>query len=277
MIKILVDSASDCRNNVSLYCGCVPINVSIGGKNYADGVGLESDRFYELLMETKEFPKTSQPSPQDFMSHFEQAKTDGEELIYFALSSALSGTYQSALIAKDMVEYDGIYIIDSKTATHGINLLAGYGAKLAERGMAAEEIVRKCETLKHRIKIVAGVDTLEYLQRGGRLSKTSAAVGELARIKPIITVTLEGKVANAGKGMGRASAMQLIVKQLAGCEPDEQFPVYSLYTYGEENCEQLEKALEAKGYSVADRLQVGASIGAHVGPGVYGILFVTKS
>ncbi|MBQ2696995.1 MAG: DegV family protein [Clostridia bacterium] len=276
MIKILVDSASDCRNNASLYDGVIPITVTIDETSYLDGVNLDADTFYKLLTESNSFPQTAQPSPQQFADIFSQAKENGDEVIYFALSSALSGTCQSATIAKDLVNYEKIYIIDTKTATHGINLLAGYAATLTKQGKTAEEIVRICENLKGRVKILAAVDTLEFLHRGGRLSKTAATVGELTKIKPIITVTREGTVSVTGKALGKAAARQQVLKQLAALSPDEAFPIYSLYTYGEENCILFEKALTEKGYPLSGRLQVGASIGAHVGPGVYGVLFVSR-
>ncbi|MBR7164332.1 MAG: DegV family protein [Clostridia bacterium] len=277
MIKILVDSASDCRKNRELFDGVIPITVTIDENDYLDGIDLDADTFYRLLTKRRNFPKTSQPSPEQFAAFFEQAKKDRDEVIYLALSSALSGTCQSAVIAKDMTEYDKVYIIDTKSATHGINFLAGFAAKLAKQGISATEIVTKCEELKGRIKIFAGVDTLEYLHRGGRLSKTVAAVGELARIKPIITITKEGAVSIVAKSLGKAGAIQQIFKQINLCRPDPAFPIYTLYTFGEENCAQLESTLSKKGYHAAGRLQVGGTIGAHVGPGVYGILFVAQA
>ena len=276
MIKILVDSASDCALDQEYIHGVVPVTITIGNREYTDGIDLNSNLFYELLTSTKEFPKTAQPTPQAFLDYFAQAKEKGDEVIYFSLSSALSGTYQSAVLGKNMVEYEKIYLVDSLTATHAISILARHAAKLAAEGLSAEEIVRRCNALKSKIKLLAGVDTLEYLYRGGRLSRTSAAIGELANIKPIITVTQEGTVSAIGKSLGRAGAMQFILRQLKSTTLDPEFPLCSLYTYGTENCEQLENTLTAKGYMVSDRLQVGASIGAHVGPEVYGILFVTK-
>ena len=276
MIKILVDSASDCRNNRSIFHTVVPITVSLGGTEYTDGENLDADTFYRLLAETKEFPKTAQPSPQQFAEVFQQIKDSDDELIYFSISSALSGTFQSATIAKDMVDCDRIHLFDTKTATHAVNFLAGYAVHMANQGATVSEILTTCEDLKGKVKLLAGVDTLEYLYRGGRLTKASAAVGELARVKPIITITSEGTVSMIGKSLGKAGSMQLIAKQLAGFHVDKRFPLYSLYTYGEENCKQLEQTLEEKGYPIAGRLQVGASIGAHVGPGVYGVLFVTE-
>lgn len=276
MIKLLVDSASDCRNPSDLGSFYIPITLNIDGREYQDGIDIDSDTFYRLLMETKCFPTTSQPSPQAFLELFEGVRDRGEELIYLALSSALSGTYQNACMARSMVGYDGIHIIDTRAATHMIGILAEYAAGLIREGHSAQEIVQQCEAVKSKIHLFAGLDTLEYLRRGGRLGRVSAAVGELAGIKPVITVMPEGDVASAGKCLGRGKAMQLLVEKLRSYPLDERFPIWSLYTYGEENCQKLEEKMAAAGYPAARRLQVGPTIGAHVGPGAYAVLFVEK-
>lgn len=276
MIKIMVDSASDCGKEEGLYDLFVPLTVNIDGREYLDGVGLNADMFYDLLVSSKEFPKTSQPAPDVYLEGFEKIKEAGDELICFTLSSALSGTYQSACIAKSMVEYDGIRIIDTKTATHMIHVLARYAARRIREGASAEAIVEECEALKGKVKALAGLDTLEYLYRGGRLSRTSAAVGSIAGIKPIITVTEDGRVVNCGKAIGVGRAIQTMMDKLASYELDQRFPVYSLYSCGTENCEKLEEKLTKAGYRLGERLQVGPTIGAHVGPGAYAVIFVTK-
>lgn len=275
MIKIMIDSASDCRNN-EIYDYFVPMAITIDGKEYMDGIDIDNDTFYSLLPNAKETPHTSQPSPGSFIDYFEEVKEAGDELIYFGISSGLSGTLQSATIAKNMVDYDGIYFVDSKTASHMIELLAIYARKLINEGYSAKEIVAKCEDVKTRIKLYAGVDTLEYLQKGGRIGKASALVGSLANIKPLITVSLEGTVDAAGKALGFARAVQMIVDKVKSHEIDEEFPICSLYTYGEDNCKKLEEKLANEGYIVSERQQVGSTIGVHVGPGVYGVYFVEK-
>lgn len=126
MIKILVDSSADCNLQDGIADLLVPISVNIDGKEYRCGVDLTSDEFYELLQSAKEFPRTSQPSPQDFIEIFEKVKADDDRLIYFSLSSGLSGTYQCALMAKEMVDCDNIYIIDTLSVTHLIELMAAY-------------------------------------------------------------------------------------------------------------------------------------------------------
>ncbi len=275
MIKILVDSSADIDIKSRKEFGLIPLTVSIGTRDYLDGVNLEKNEFYKLLVEEKEFPKTSQPTPQAFAEIFEEAKKASNEIIYLSISSELSGTYQSAVIARDMVEYDGIYIVDTRSVTHGIGILADYAVLLAEREETAFEIVEKIEELKHRIRIIAGVDTLEYLYKGGRLSKGAATVGEIAGIKPIISVK-DGKVEILGKTLGRGKAIQFIAKQLSVFERDKSFPVYTVFTYGEENCEELENKISDTAFGGGERRQIGSSIGAHVGEGAYGVIFVEK-
>ena len=275
MIKILVDSTADCAKS-SFVDAVIPVEIFIDGKNYIDGIDIDADTFYQLLVKSSEFPKTSQPSPERFMTVFSAAKEAGDEVLCLILSSALSGTFQSACIAKETVGYDGIYIIDTKTTSHGISLLASHAAKRVKEGASLSEIATECEALKARIRIFAGLDTLEYLCRGGRLSKTAATIGELARIKPAITITEEGTVSMIAKSLGKVGAMQQLIKQIKNNPPDPAFPMSMLYTYGEENCIQLENMLAEKGYQISGHLQVGAGIGAHTGPGVFGVLYIAE-
>ena len=195
MIRILVDSATDFTmaevKEKNLYH--VPLTISLNGKDYLSGEDLTSDQFYELLTSGEDFPKTSQPSPQAFAEIFEKAKENGEEIICVLLSSALSGTCQSAHLAKDMVDYDGIYIVDSLTATIMTRVIVDYGLQLIAQGKSAPEVVAALESIKSKVKVAAGIDTLEYLYRGGRLNKAAATIGELANLKPVITVTVEGE------------------------------------------------------------------------------------
>ncbi len=276
MIKIMVDSASDLRPEDNIYDIMVPMTVTVAGGEYKDGVQITADAFYEKLAESEEFPKTSQPSPEEFIKHFEEAKLAGDEIIYISISSALSGTYQGAVLAKEMVEYDGIYIIDSLAVTQVIAVMAAYAQRLAKEGKSAKEIVEEIAGFKNRVKVFAGVDTLEYLKKGGRLSGAAAAIGTLAKIKPVVSLSPEGGVLNAAKALGIGKAMQFITDKLSEFGVDRDFPLYSLYTGGIENAERLEEKLKDLGYNITERRQVGPTIGAHVGPGVYGVVFVAE-
>ena len=277
MIRFLVDTSSDYTVEEAKAAGLelVPLHFNFGEDNYNDAYDLSKDGFYELLTTREEFPKTSQPTPQNFVDAFEDAQEKGDDLICILLSSKLSGTYQSATLAKSIVEYENIHLIDSLGATYMIRILAEHGQKLADEGKTVEEIVEAMENLKSKIKVLAVVDTLEYLCKGGRVSKATAAIGEMAKVKPMITVS-EGEVAVIGKSLGKNKAIGSILKALEGCEVDESFPIYSVATVGTENCEVFEKKLEAAGYHYTERVQVGATIGTHVGPGVFGMIFVQK-
>ena len=278
MIRIIVDSSADFSKEElnAKKLTLVSLTINLDDKNYLDGIDITRDQLYEWLIESKGFPKTSQPSPEDFLKHFEDAKAAGDDVICILLSSALSGTCQSAHLAKNMVDYNNIHIIDSLSATHLIRFLANKACKMRDAGNSAEEIVAAVEELKGRTKVIAAVDTLEYLCRGGRVSKTAAAIGNLANLKPIITVTLEGEVAVLAKCVGKNKSMSYIVNAMQEYEIDEEYPIYSVYSYGVENCISLEARVVSSGYTLHSRKQVGATIGCHVGPGAFGVLFVHK-
>ena len=275
MIKFLVDSSADCKREEGIYDILVPMTVTIDGTDYHPGVDLDTNNFYDLLIKTKDFPKTSQPSPQMFLEHFEAVKKAGDELICFCIASALSGTYQSAVMAKEMADYDKIHVIDTLSATHMIGIMVHQAAKLRQQGCAAERIVEEVEKLKSKIHVLAGLDTLEYLRRGGRIGGAAAFVGSMAQIKPILTVS-NGRVEVCGKAIGKGRAIHQIADMVQAAQIDPAFPIISIYSLGEENCAILEERLSEVGIAVSKRLQIGSTIGAHTGPGVYGVIFVTK-
>lgn len=276
MIRILVDSSSDysVEEIRQKQLDLVPISITIGEKSYVDGYDMGRDEFYEILQRSDDFPKTAQPSPQAFLDIFEDVRSKGDDLICIILSSELSGTYQTAVLAKSMVDYDRIYLIDSRSATYTIKVMADYALKLRGEGLSAEEIVRRIECLKPRVKVLAALDTLEFLGRGGRISKAAAAIGDLANIKPIITVTVEGAIGILGKCLGKNKAILSIIRHMQELKVDPLFPIYTIFSYGAENCIAFEEKLHREGIQIADRLQIGSTIGTHIGPGAFGIVFV---
>ncbi len=278
MIRILVDSSSDyeMEEAKSRNLELIPITVTLNGISYADGIELKKDTFFKMLAESSEFPQTAQPSPDSFLKIFEDAKSKGDQIICILLSSALSGTCQSALLIKNVVNYDGIYIVDSLTATYPVKIMADYASSLIKEGLSAPQIVERLEKLKGRIKLLAVLDTLEYLSKGGRIPKSIATIGEIANIKPVITVTKDGQVGVVAKCIGRKKASSHIMKALSETKIDTAFPVSTIYSYGTDNCEIFEQKLIQNGYRLTGRTQIGATIGAHIGPGSFGIVFVEK-
>ena len=279
MIRILVDSSSDYSQEEVQEKGLVfvPIRIELAGKEYLDGIDLERDRFFELLQETGEFPMTSQPSPQEFLDIFQEVKEAGDDLVCILLSSHLSGTCQSARLASQMMDYeDHIFIVDSRAVTYNIKVMADYALELVHDGLSAAEIAERLEAFKSRVHVVAMIDTLEYLRRGGRIGKAAAVVGDLARIKPVIYVTPEGEIGLAGKALGKNKAINMILKWIGEHPLDESFPAYSIYSYGTENSEVFEERLSREGIRFDERLQIGATIGTHIGPGAFGFVYVEK-
>lgn len=278
MIRLLVDTGSDYLpeemkvKNIEF----VPLQVLIGDKNFLDGVDLSREEFFRLLTGGEVFPKTSQPSVVSFQEIFEDVKKKGDEMICILISSTLSGTLQSALMAKEMVDYKNIYLVDSMTATYAIKILTDHACKMREEGRYAREIVEALEALKKRIHIEFVVDTLEYLYRGGRLSRAAATLGTLANIKPVLGLDGEGIIKVEEKCLGLPRAYKAIIHNLQRVRPDTAFPVYTLYSYGTENTENLEKMLWQAEIPITERLQIGASIGTHIGPGAAGIVYIVE-
>lgn len=278
MIRFLVDSSSDYTPALLLGRDVeyVPLSITVGGQTYKDGINLTKDEFYRLLQQSEDFPKTALPSPADFADIFEEAKQAGDELVCVLLASGLSGTYQSAITAAAMVDYDKIYIVDSCSAAYGIQMLVEVGEQLRRRGKTGAEIAARLEELKGRIRICAAPDTLEYLHKGGRLSSTGAAIGTAVSLKPVITVTPEGKVSVLQKCLGHGRAINFICSYLEKHPADPAFPIYPIYTCGHENADKLMEKLTEQGTKLHSPVQIGSTIGAHVGPEVYGLIYMEK-
>lgn len=277
MIKFLVDSASDYEKTETEKKGIIriPITITLKDKYILDGE-ITKDEFYQLVQNADELPKTSQPSPQDFLDVFEKAKENDDELICILLSSKLSGTLQSATLAKSMAGYDKIYIIDSLSATYVIKMMTEYGIQLRDSGKNALEIVDELEKIKSKIKLYAVLDTLENLKKGGRLSAVEAGIGTLAKIKPLVTLTEDGKVGMKGKSIGRKKALADIVKLVEKENINTNYPIYNIYSYGMDNNKLFLDKLNEIGIAPDESMQIGPTIGTHIGPGAYGIIFVKK-
>lgn len=276
MIKLLVDSASDIKQGNAENIYVVPLSINILEQDYQDGVNLSSDDFYKMLTSGKVFSKTAAPGPEQFLKIFEEVKENNDELVCILLSSGVSGTYQSACIAKETCEYDKIHVVDSLTGAYGVKILIIEALKMIEEGKTCEEIVEKIHDLKKHVCVYLSVDTLDYLHRGGRLDKKSAIIGNLAKVKPIIYVSPEGKVEMYGKTIGLKKAMKLIMNIALEKEVDTNYPFYSIFTYGTENVEKLEALAIENGITIAERSQLGPVVGTHCGPEAYGFIYISK-
>lgn len=278
MIRIITDSAADfsaeelCRYHVTM----IPLQVTFGEDAYEDSVTLTPEIFWSRIM-AGENPKTSQPSPDAFLSAFEAAKAAGDSVVCVLLSSALSGTVQSATLAKSMVEYDGIHIVDSLQAASAQKMLVLRACQLRDEGrLSAAETADALRSFTKRIKLYACLDTLDYLARGGRIPQAAASLGSLVQLKVIVRITEDGRVGMAGKGMGLHRASAAVLKLAQQHRIDPAYPVYPLYTYRPDNCTAFVKKLNQAGIACReeDALPVGATISTHVGPGVFGLVFV---
>lgn len=278
MIKILVDSASDYivseleGQNIDL----VPIVITIDGVDYIEGKNISRDGFYKKITEQKKFAKTSLVSPQTFIDYFEKIKEANDEVIYISLSSVLSGTYNSAVLAKKEVGYDKIYLVDSLSASYAVKVLVDEALKLIAEKKPAEYICQALEALKKRIVIYAALDTLEFLKRGGRINTAEAFLGELVNLKPIITIDNTGKIAVASKALGKTRSMANIIKLITKHNLDSNYESYILYSYGNINVNAFEEKLNKADYHPKTRLQIGPVIGAHIGPEAFGVVMVVK-
>ena len=194
--RIIVDSTADLVPEIKARVSTVPLTVHFGQEEYIDGVTIDNKTFYEKLIESDVLPTTSQATPDAFIKEFEKARQAGESAVVITLASKFSGTYQSAMIAA--ADYENIYVVDGTSAAMGTGILVELAFRLLDAGMTAEETAQALEEEKKKIVVVALVDTLEYLKRGGRISKTAAFAGGVLNIKPVLSV-IDGEIHLLGK------------------------------------------------------------------------------
>lgn len=276
--RIIVDSTADLMPDYKKRVNIVPLTVNFGDTEYIDGVTIDHKTFYEKLVESDVLPTTSQATPDAFMKEFDKVKEAGESAVVITLASKFSGTYQSAVIAAE--DYDNIYVVDSTSCAMGSGILVELAFRLLDSGMSAEEIAKTLEEEKKKIIIVALVDTLEYLKKGGRVSKTVAFAGTLLNIKPVLSVT-DGEINMLGKARGSKMGNNLLVEEIKKAGGvDFSKPVllgYSgisdalLLKYIEDSKHIWEGNLDEVRYTT-----VGSVIGTHAGPGAVVVAFFKK-
>ncbi len=276
-VQFIIDSASDVLPGECKKLGAVhlPMAVRFGDKEFADGVELNYKKFYKLLTSGKEaHPTTSQVTPAVFEEAYEKATKDGDTAVVITLSSRLSGTYQSACIAAE--EFEGkVFVVDSLNASVGERILLLYGVQLAREGLEAAAIADKLNEVKGKIRFYARVDTLEYLKKGGRISATTAMVGTMLNIKPLIAV-VDGAVQTTGKARGIKQADKML-RDMVGKTNGIDFskPFCAVYSGTEDDGLKLflEESKELFHDSKVPVEPLGCVIGAHVGPGAIGLAY----
>ena len=275
-VKIVVDSTADLRPELEAKVSVVPLSVHFGDRTYVSGVDITPSQFYEMLVESDELPTTSQPSPFLFEEAFEKAVSEGYEVVCLTCSGKLSGTNQSANIAAS--EFPGkVHVVDSGSVAIGLAILAEYALNLVDAGYSAEEIVLKLLRKREKIKILALVDTLEYLKKGGRVSATVALAGGLLNIKPVLSVC-SGEIKLVGKARGSRQGNNLLVQEIAKAGGvDFNLPVTLGYTglsdallqkYIQDSTSLWEDHRESLPVSL-----ISSVVGTHVGPGAVAVAF----
>lgn len=278
-VKIVVDSTADVNAAVRDRLAVVPLTIHFGDVEYVDGVTIDHKTFYEKLIESDVLPTTSQAAPDAFAQVFKRETQDGSQLVVLTVASGLSGTYQSAMIAAQ--DYPGqVYVVDSCSIAIGTGILAEYALQLSDRGMSAEEIVHCLEKERENIRVVAMLDTLEYLQRGGRISKTVAFAGGLLGIKPVVSLR-GGEIEILGKARGSKQGNNQLVREIqtAGGVNFEK-PLLLGYTGLSDHL--LKKYIADSAFLWQDQVAelpvsvIGSVVGTHAGPGAIAVAFFKK-
>ena len=277
-IRIITDSSCDLPFSKQEDWGIdiMPFHVFFGDDEYTDGRNLTRQKFYELMADTDELPKTAQITPVEFIEIFKPYIEKGDEIIVLPISKHMSGTYNCALLAKEEFPDAPIYIVDTLNVTFALALLVDHAVRLRDKGLGAADIVKSIDQLKNRLRLYAVISDLKYLKLGGRLSSVGAAVGSILNIKPIICIR-DGKVIGADKARGLNAGYQSVLSHAKDDRIDTDFPVYFGHSDFPDALAELKKL--AAGRLIMRETQtcdIGPIVGTHAGPGAVGIAFIAK-
>ena len=276
-VKIIIDSTADLMPEVKKNLPVVPLTVHFGEEEYMDGVTITHKEFYEKLVSGDVLPTTSQATPAAFQEEFEKIHAAGDSAVVITLASKLSGTYQSAMIAAS--DYDEIFVVDSESVAIGSGILAELALKMAAEGMDAASIAACLDEKKKQLRVLAVVDTLEYLKRGGRVSKAVAFAGGLLNIKPVLGI-FHGEILMLGKARGLKQANSVLkseIEKTGGVDFDQ--PVLLGYTGTEDDAmlRYMEDSKELWAPAGEGRYtMIGSVIGTHAGPGAVAVAYFAK-
>lgn len=273
-IRVIVDSTVDLGRDVIEECIVIPLTVCFGDKEYKDGIDLSKDAFYTLLAEEKELPRTSQAIPAVFAQTFEAVTNQGDEAIVLTVSAKLSGTYQSACIAA--ADYDNIRVVDTRNVAIGSGILAKLAIERIQDGKSLDEVVEIVEANRNKVNLIALLDTLTYLQKGGRISKTAALAGTVLNVKPVVCIK-DGEIELLGKARGSKKANNFLNDEVSKSGVDYTMPI--LLGYSGHSDAMLQTYIEDSRSLWADRVaqlecvQIGTVVGTHAGPGAVAVAY----
>lgn len=277
-VRIITDSTCDLlpEDQARLGVHVIPLSVHFADADYQDGIDITRAEFYEKLEHAERLPTTSMIPPGAFNKAFRHYVDKGDEVVAILISSDISGTYHSACIAREGFAADSVFIIDSRSASLSLALLVSEAAKLRDEGYSASDLVRRMEALIQKIRFFAVVNTLKYLRKGGRVSATSAVVGELLGIKPIVSI-IEGHVQPVGKARGMSAAIEYVLQELRRSLPNLSHSV----VFGHSGAPELmEKAMARIKVPLGIQqwlcCEVGAVIGTYGGRGCVGIAYIAQ-
>lgn len=278
-VRIVTDSTADMTAVGKRRVTTVPVTILFGQEAYADGVNITQAEFYKKLTEGDVLPTTSQPSPSLFEAVYADAAAAGDSVVVITISAQLSGTYQSACIAAE--DYDNVFIVDSRNAAMGSGCLVELALRLADSGMEAPEIAETLTRERENIRLIAVLDTLEYLKKGGRISGTVAFLGGMLSVKPLIAVE-DGKVAMIGKARGNKMGNKLMISEIEKSGGiDFSKPMMLGYSGLDD---QLLQSFIADSEALWEgcprplpQTMICSVIGTHIGPGAVGIAYFAGS
>ena len=274
-VRMIVDSTANVTLEMKNRLLVVPLTIRFGTQEYVDGVTMTHKQFYEKLIESDELPSTSQASPDAFATVYEEVRRAGDTAVVLTVASELSGTHQSAMIAAQ--DYPEVHVVDTKTVAIGESILAELALRLVDEGRTAEEIAQRICEERENVRLIALLDTLEYLKRGGRISKTVAFAGGLLAIKPVVSVR-DGEIRMLGKARGSRQGNNLLMQEIEKAGGVD-FSKPLLLGYTGLNDDLLRKYVEDSAAVWRDyrselpAAMIGSVIGTHAGPGAIAVAF----
>jgi len=274
VVRIVTDSTADLTPEQQRAAGIivVPLNVHFGDEVFRDHVDLSTDEFFRRLKASPQLPRTSQPSVGAFEEAYRSLRQGGDEIVSVHLSSKVSGTYNSALMAAQSVGEGKIDVVDSLSTSMALGFIALEGAKLARAGRDRQAVADCLRGLVPKARVICVVDTLTYLERGGRIGKARALLGSLLNVKPILQLK-DGEVVPLGRARGRPQALNRLVELLERDGKVSQLAI--MHGAGQADAEQLRKRVASSYPGVDIQLtEIGAVLGTHTGPGVIGFTYL---